>query len=74
MLGSRKVRLAAGSAVLVAAISLANDPAGAHTGVHAGIRGHVLTITGDARPQSLVLSVSGDTLLGEGGDDVLIDD
>jgi Ca2+-binding RTX toxin-like protein len=70
MLGSRTARLVAGSAVLATAVSLAAGRADANTGgVHACIRGHVLTITGDARPQSLVLSVSGGTLRVDVGDD-----
>lgn len=70
MLGSRTARLTAGTAVLTAAVSLAADRADANTGgVRFCVHGHVLTITGDARPQALVLSVSGGKLQVDVGDD-----
>ncbi len=70
MSSGRIARLAAGSAVLATAVSLAADRADAHTlGVKVSIRKRVLTITGDARPQSLVLSVAGGRLRVDAGDD-----
>ncbi len=67
---TRIARLAVGSAALAAAVTLATDRADASTGgVKVCVHGHVVTITGDARPQSLVLSVSGGKLRVDVGDD-----